>query len=295
MRVPVTIVLSALLLSACGQRGQEAASPKPPMPADAGSPEVQAALAHPLDRILAGDWRDEKNKARDVYRHPRETLAFFGVARGQNVIEIWPGGGWYAEILAPLMRDAGDYTAIIPDPSKLADAEAQAATAKRNQALREKFGARGDIFDRARLIEVDPNAPVLGAPGSADVVLTFRNVHNWVMDGQEKAMFAAFFAVLKPGGTLGVVDHRARPGAPAEEMKTSGYLPEDYVIELAKAAGFELVEKSEINANPKDTKDYPGGVWTLPPSLKEGDVDRAKYLAIGESDRMTLRFVKPKP
>ena len=159
--------------------------------------------------------------------------------------------------------------------------------------MRALFAKRPDVFGKAKLLEAGSAAPVLGEANSADVVLTFRNAHNWVMDGNEKAMFKAMFDVLKPGGTLGVVDHRAKPDQPAEEMKKSGYLPEAYVIALGEAAGFKLAAKSEVNANPRDTKDYPDGVWTLPPRLAKGDVDRAKYLAIGESDRMTLRFVKP--
>lgn len=247
----------------------------------------------PLDAALAGDWRSEANKARDQYRHPRETLEFFGVSPTQTVLEIWPGGGWYAEILAPMLRDGGSYTGVVVDPSKAPNESGKAYAERTNNKLRALFDARPEVFGKARLLEAASAAPVLGAPDSVDAVLTFRNVHNWVMDGNEKAFFAAFFAVLKPGGTLGVVDHRAKADQPAAEMSTSGYLPEAYVISLATAAGFELAGKSEINANPLDTKDYPGGVWTLPPRLSKGEVDRAKYQAIGESDRMTLRFTKP--
>ena len=146
---------------------------------------------------------------------------------------------------------------------------------------------------KAQIVEFDPKAPVLGAPGSADVVLTFRNVHNWVVADTAPAMFKAFYMVLRPGGVLGVVDHRAADNASLEAVKGSGYLPTSYVVKLATDAGFRLEEKSEINANPKDTKDYPKGVWTLPPTLTLGEQDREKYLGIGESDRMTLRFVKP--
>jgi predicted methyltransferase len=263
----------------------------PVLPPPAMADVAQKAAESPIDRILAGDWRSDGNKARDQYRHPRETLAFFGVTPNQTVIEIWPGGGWYAEVLAPLLRDGGRYTGAIPAPAKTGDSGAR--TERGNQKLRDLFAARGDVFGKTRLVEVDKDAPVLGAANSADVVLTFRNAHNWVMAGNEQAMFKAFFDVLKPGGTLGLVDHRARPDQPPAEMKSSGYLPEAYVIKLATAAGFELAEKSEINANPRDTKDYPDGVWTLPPTLAKGDQDRAKYLAIGESDRMTLRFTKP--
>ena len=257
--------------------------------ADPANTPVAPALSAALDPVLAGDWRPAGNKARDVYRHPRETLAFFGVAPGQDVIEIWPGGGWYAELLAPLLRDRGSYTGVVPEPA----GEGEAGAQRNNQKLRELFAARADVFGKARLVEANSASPVLGPPASADVVLTFRNAHNWVMAGNEQAMFKAFFAVLRPGGTLGVVDHRAAPDQPPAEMKTSGYLPEAYVIALAEGAGFKLAGKSEVNANPADTKDYPEGVWTLPPRLALGDKDRARYLAIGESDRMTLRFTKP--
>ena len=252
-------------------------------------PSVAPALSAALDPVLAGDWRSTGNKARDVYRHPRQTLDFFGVRPDQDVIEIWPGGGWYAEVLAPLLRDHGSYTGVVPEPA----GEGKAGAQRNNQKLRDLFATRADVFAKARLVEVNSASPVLGPPDSADVVLTFRNAHNWVMDGNEQAMFKAFFAVLRPGGMLGVVDHRAAPNQPPAEMKTSGYLPEAYVIALAEGAGFKLAGKSEVNANPADTKDYPEGVWTLPPRLALGDKDRAKYLAIGESDRMTLRFTKP--
>jgi predicted methyltransferase len=160
-------------------------------------------------------------------------------------------------------------------------------------ALREKFAGNPAQFGKAQILEFDPKAPVFGAPGSADLVLTFRNVHNWVMADTAPAMFKAFYAALRPGGVLGVVDHRAADNANVDAIKESGYLPTGFVVKLATDAGFKLEEQSEINANPKDTKDYPKGVWTLPPTLTLGDQDKAKYLAIGESDRMTLRFVKP--
>ena len=264
----------------------------------AHGPEREAARAErrsdaALADAIAGDWRDPANAARDRYRHPRETLAFFGLRPDMTVIEIWPSAGWYTEILAPYLRERGRYIGAVTQPDRAGSASAQASAQKQNAALRAKLAERPAVYGAAALLEFDPSAPVLGAPASADAVLTFRNVHNWVMAGNEAAMFKGFFAVLKPGGTLGVVDHRAKPDQPPAEMKTSGYLPEAYVISLAKAAGFELAEKSEINANPRDTKDYAEGVWTLPPTLTLGDKDRAKYQAIGESDRMTLRFVKP--
>jgi predicted methyltransferase len=295
MRKSFLLVAIVSALTASAAFGRSAQDEKPPnmpvLPPPPMEMDEQAQAVSPLDAILAGSWRSQANKARDQYRHPTETLAFFGVTANQNLIEIWPGGGWYAEILAPLERDGGSYVGIITDPATAGDDKEY--NERNNKKLRELFAANAEVFGKATLLESAVSAPVFGAPGSADVVLTFRNVHNWVMDGTENLMFKAMFDVLKPGGTLGVVDHRAKPDQPAAEMKTSGYLPQDYVIGLATAAGFELAGKSEINANPLDTKDYPGGVWTLPPRLAKGDVDRAKYLAIGESDRMTLRFTKP--
>ncbi|HEX7817232.1 methyltransferase [Dyella sp.] len=241
-----------------------------------------------LDTVLAGDWRQPANRARDVYRHPKATLEFFGIRPDYTVIEITPGGGWYSEILAPLLKDNGHYIAAI---QKANNGEArQDAT-----ALHQKFDADPSHYGKAAFVEYDPKAPSLGAASSADMVLTFRNVHNWVMANNAPAMFKAFFNVLRPGGTLGVVDHRASDKASLDAVKKSGYLPTAYVIKLATDAGFKLEETSEINANPKDTKDYPQGVWTLPPTYALGDKDKAKYQAIGESDRMTLRFVKPAP
>jgi len=245
-----------------------------------------------LDQAIAGDHRDAKNKARDVYRHPKETLLFFGLEANMTVVEIWPGGGWYTEILAPVLRDKGRlYEAGLALQSK-------ATPDIRREIGREylkKLAQYPEIYDKIILTQLQaPEHTTIAPPGSADMVLTFRNVHNWAKDGNAEATFKAFYVALKPGGTLGVTDHRAKPGTPLQEMIRSGYVTEDYVIELARHAGFRLIAKSEINANPKDTKDYPKGVWTLPPTLRLGDQDREKYLAIGESDRMTLKFVKPK-
>ena len=240
-----------------------------------------------LQSVLGGSWRSDANRARDAYRHPKATLQFFGVQPDQTVVEITPGGGWYSEILAPLLHDNGHYIAAVQAPRS--DDEAH----RDDDALHRKFAADPAHYGNAGFVEFDPKAPVFGQPGSADEVLTFRNVHNWIMADTAPAMFKAFFAVLRLGGVLGVVDHRANKDASLAMVKDSGYLPTRYVIKLATDAGFKLEQSSEINANPKDTKDYAKGVWTLPPTLTLGQQDRAKYLAIGESDRMTLRFVKP--
>jgi predicted methyltransferase len=270
------LVLLPLLLAAC-------AAPAPKT--DAGAPVANAGHAQALDAAIAGDWRSAKDRARDRYRHPRETLAFFGIQPQQTVIEITPGGGWYSDILAPYLAGEGHYVAALAKPAK---PTGEAASDKRGLAA--KFAADPAHFGRATTVEFEPATPVFGPAASADAVLTFRNAHNWVMAGTQAAMFRGFFDVLKPGGVLGVTDHRANPG-PATDGQ-DGYVTEQQVIDDASAAGFVLDGRSEINANPKDRKDYPQGVWTLPPTLALGDVDRATYLAIGESDRMTLRFVK---
>jgi len=261
----------------------------PALPVQAAD-TTSSTLTQSLSPILAGNWRSEKNRARDVYRHPAETLAFFGVQPGQHLIEITPGGGWYTEILAPLLKTSGSYTAAIVSPERL-EGQNREYYEKARSGLAAKLAGDSEHYGKARVVEFDVAKPSFGAAGSADVVLSFRNVHNWVDAGNEKAYFKAFFEVLKPGGVLGIVDHRAISGTPLE--KSTGYLPDSYVIQLANEAGFQLAATSEVNANPKDTKNHPKGVWTLPPTLAMGDQDKDKYLAIGESDRFTLRFVKP--
>ena len=284
----------ALALAACGapEPPTPVASEPAPAPADQPAevvpPQSAADLAATkLDQALAGAWRSADNRARDAYRHPKETLEFFDVKPDATVIEITPGGGWYTEVLAPYLKDSGHFVAALA-------ADASSDYAKRNnEKYRAKLQENAAVFGDIKLVEFDPKAPSLGAAASADAVLTFRNVHNWAGDGIAPAMFKAFFDVLKPGGTLGVAEHRAAAGVAYDPKDESGYLPTEYVIKLATDAGFRLAGQSEINANPKDTKDYEKGVWTLPPSLALKDKDREKYLAIGESDRMTLKFVKP--
>ena len=289
-------VLAALLLAAsagstvpCLAQTATAASSGQDQPTGELVPPTSASdfTATQLDSVLAGDWRSAANRARDRYRHPKATLQFFGIQPDQTVIEITPGGGWYSEILAPLLHDNGHYIAAVQAPAGAGEARID------HDVLHRKFAADAAHYGHAQFVEFNPKAPVFGPPASADLVLTFRNVHNWVMANTAPAMFKAFYAVLRPGGVLGVVDHRADDSASLATVVKSGYLPTRYVVKLATDAGFTLQDSSEINANPGDTKDYPKGVWTLPPTLVLGEKDKAKYLAIGESDRMTLRFIKP--
>jgi len=252
----------------------------------------QAADAQdPLAAAIASPSRTPKFTGRDQYRHPLETLRFFGLQPNQTVVEIWPGRGWYMEILAPYLREHGKYYAAIEAP----DVPGAGQEAKDDAAaLRKRIADDPSHLGKVVVTELHPpQLTEICPPGTADVVLTFRNVHNWLETGDQQAQFNAFFKALKPGGVLGVVEHRANPGTTLEQMRKSGYMDEDYIKKLAATAGFRFDAESPINHNPKDTKDYPKGVWTLPPTLTLGDKDREKYLAIGESDRMTLRFVKP--
>jgi len=237
-----------------------------------------------LQVIVGGAQRSDAERARDRYRHPVETLAFFGVHESMTVVEIYPGGGWYTRILAPLLRDRGTLYLAARRPG----VPPRGAT----DALRGELAARPDVFGKPVFTVLEKGEYEIGPAGSADLVLTFRNIHNWMSEGEAEQVFRAMHRVLKRGGVLGVVEHRADPG-PQDPRARSGYVTEAYAIRLAEEAGFRLAARSEINANAKDTKDHPRGVWTLPPNYALKDVDREKYAAIGESDRMTLRFVKP--
>lgn len=242
-----------------------------------------------LGQVIAGEHRSTENRARDGARHPAQTLGFLGIRPDMTVVELWPGAGWYTEILAPWLREHGKlYTAHFPLQTD------QDYYRRGRSAFDAKLAAQPALYDRVTVTELaPPDALAIAPAGSVDAVLTFRNMHNWYAQGAEVAVLKAAFTALKPGGVLGVVDHRASAGTSAEQMKKSGYLTEEAVIAAARAAGFELEERSEVNANPRDSHDHPKGVWTLPPTLAMGDVDRDQYLAIGESDRMTLRFRKP--
>jgi predicted methyltransferase len=253
-------------------------------------PVTDAQTLATLDKVLAGEHRSAQNRARDAWRHPKETLTFFGLRQDMTVLEVWPGGGgWYTEVLAPVLREHGHYIAANMD-SKSTSKYVQDNLKK----FADKVAARPDLYDRAKETALQaPNELHPVPDGSVDMVLTFRNVHNWMGNGSEDAMFKAMYAALKPGGILGVEEHRAKNTEPQDPKAKSGYVRTDYLVALAEKAGFKLIGESAINANPKDTADHPNGVWSLPPTLEGGDTDRDKFLAIGESDRQTLRFRKP--
>lgn len=248
-------------------------------------------FAERVASAMQGDHRSEANKARDKYRHPLETLQFFGIQDGMTVMEIWPGGGWYTEILAPAMRDHGKLIVATWDP----DVEGQPSYRyDLPKKMEENFAQHPEVYDQVGFEYFSPpDSPSLGDAESIDVIVTFRNTHGWISAGQAQDIFNEFARVLKKGGTLGVVQHRADDDADPLVSAKNGYVPEAAVKEIAARAGFEFIASSEINANPLDTHDHPEGVWTLPPGYSLGDVDREKYAAIGESDRMTLRFKKP--
>jgi len=272
------LTLPLLLALACGGGSDTATDVEESSSGGAETASGSVAAA------IAGSHRSEENRARDPYRHPAETLAFFGLEPTMTVVEMAPGGGWYTEILAPTLKAQGKLVAAIPDPEE------------------SEYGERFMTFLQSEpvlysevepVIFMPPERVSLGPDGSADMVVTFRSTHGWINRDQAADVYAAMFRVLKPGGILGVVQHRADEGADPAVTAEDGYVPEAYVIGLAEAAGFVLDETSEINANPSDDHDHPEGVWTLPPSLRLGEEASEDYEAIGESDRMTLRFRKP--
>jgi predicted methyltransferase len=253
-----------------------------------------------IEAAMYGSHRSEANIDRNRYRHPVGTLTFFGLEEGMTVMEIWPGAGWYTEILAPVIRGNGQYLVAtwdveIPDQP--------AYRYRLQKGLEDKFAADPDIYDQVGIVPFSPpQSASLGEADSIDLLLTFRNTHGWISGGLAEAIFAEFARVLKPGGVLGVVQHRAADGADPAQTAETGYVSEQAVIDLARAAGLYLEARSEVNANPADSRDHEGGVWTLPPGLSqcrdiepeaEREACEAPYIAIGESDRMTLKFRKP--
>ncbi|MEC9367866.1 MAG: methyltransferase [Pseudomonadota bacterium] len=261
---------------------------------------VAGLLACPLSAIAAGDveaqlraaasgaHRSPANRERDLYRHPVETLLFFGIKPDMTVVEIYPGSGWYTEILAPFLKERGKLFAASWDR----DNEPERVRQNLDR-FHEKLRANPEAYSGVAVTALSRHKTEIAPRGSADMVLTFRNIHNWMKTGFDGIVFRAMYDALKPGGVLGVVEHRGNPEVWQDPQALSGYVNEEHVVQLAEAAGFRLAARSEINANAKDTKDYPEGVWTLPPTLRLKDKDRDKYMAIGESDRMTLKFVKP--
>jgi predicted methyltransferase len=247
--------------------------------AAAVDPALAAAIANPA--------RTAAFVARDAARHPADELTFMGIKPSMTVVELWPGGGYWTEILGAYLAPQGHYYLAIESSG---DAEEDASTAK----LRSRIAAQGDRFGKINETVLGPKQFDIAPPGSADLVLTFRNLHNWMDGGYADQVLAACFKALKPGGILGIEEHRGRNDKPQDPKAKDGYVRQDYTIALMKKAGFKVLGSSEINANPKDTKDWVDGVWTLPPTLSQKDKDREKYLAIGEADNFVMTFQKPR-
>lgn len=242
-----------------------------------------------LQVLIDGRQRSDENRARDRYRQPGAVLTFLGVTPQSRVIEILPGSaGYWTEILAPFLRDGGQYIAAIPKSNP-----DRPDLMKAIASFEAKLAGDRESFARIAAVAFSADEPDIGPPESADFVLTFRSLHNWMAAGKAEQVLAAFHRVLKRGGILGIEEHRGRTDQPQDPAAKSGYVREDYAQALIEKAGFQLVAKSEVNANPKDTKDYAVGVWALPPTYRLKDRDRDKYAAIGESDRFLMKFVKP--
>jgi len=282
--------VGALGLTACGKKND---------PAKVEAKAAEKAGPKTIEAVVAGDWRLPADRARDIWRHPVETLKFWDLKPGQTVVEFWPGAGWYTDILAPYLADTKGklYEAVLQtsDPSDPAAAEIV-------EGYRRKLTEKKKVYGDVAFTAFGPTSGPVAPAGTVDLVLFLRNLHNWMAGGIAEKAFKDALAALKPGGVLGIEEHRGEPGRVQDVLAADGYVQQDYVIQMAKEAGFVLAGTSEINANPKDTKDHPFGVWTLPPTRlssprgepAEPGFDHAKYDAIGESDRMTLKFVKPK-
>ena len=252
-----------------------------------GSATAAAAAPDPaLVSAVASPARSASAVARDKARHPVEELTFFGLDPKMSVVELWPGGGYWTDIIGPYLKDGGHYTIALPAPGNAEEGPSVVRLRARIAGEKDRLGVIHESTLGAGHFEIAP-------PGSADLIVTFRNFHNWMSDGYAEQALAACFTALKPGGILGIEEHRGSNDVLQDPKAKSGYVRQDYTIALAKKAGFVLVGSSEINANPRDTKDWPDGVWTLPPTLAQGDKDRAKYIAIGEADNFVLKFQKP--
>ena len=245
---------------------------------------AMAAADAALTAAVASPARPAKAVARDKARHPVEELTFFGITPKMNVVELWPGGGYWTDILGPYLAPSGHYTVALPP----------AGGEDNPNSFRARLTAAKDRLGNVQVSTLGGGHLDIAPAGSADLILTFRNLHNWMDDGNADQVLAACFKALKSGGILGIEEHRGRDDIPQDPKAESGYVRQDYAVALAKKAGFVLVDSSEINANPKDTKDWPKGVWTLPPTLAMGETDRAKYVAIGEGDNFVLKFQKPR-
>lgn len=288
-RFTSALILAPLALMA----GPALAAGKARAPAPVSAPAFDPVTAQLLDAAMAGDHRAAADKARDVYRHPKEALAFYGLTSKMTVIEVAPGAGWWTELLAPLLRDNGKLRVALNTNLNGGGRKGLGDTLVR-------YAAAPKIYDKVELINYAPAQGIkLGADGSADMVLVFRHMHGLIGNNIAPLALKLYFDALKPGGVLAIEQHRWPDAQPYPERKpgwegaNSGYIKEADVIALATAAGFKLAGRSEVNANPKDTRDHPRGVWSLPPVLRDGAADKEKFLAIGESDRMTLKFVKP--
>ena len=278
---------SLLMAVACGQK------PDAAKVAEAADPAPQSGSA--LEKAVAGKWRMDAEKARDQYRHPAETLAFFGIKPTDTVVEIYPGGGWYTAILGPYLKGGGKLYAAHPDPASSPGNKANV------DAYTAAFVQHPETYGTIEVTIASKESTGLAPDGSADAVLTFRNIHNWMAGGYAEKIFADAYKALKPGGVLGIEEHRMPSARDQDLTASTGYVQQSYVIQLGERAGFKFEESSEINANKKDTADHPLGVWMLPPNMRApaggtseaAGYDPEKYKAIGESDRMTLRFRKP--